>query len=224
MAGNSPVPGLGVGQLPTLTDLAQYRVNLSNQVEGIKASLYDFQTYATAGTTQMTFFQTPIGQSSKTKYDTNMEAAGSLPNPKNFLVTGIEVMFFPGSAVSIYGAGAVNKGILDQMAIFKSGYLEMFIGSKTYLTEAPLGVFPPSVGLSGFAARSDTTTAGATQAAQDGYAVWAGEPYKMNPPILLEPTQNFNVTLNWPTAVATPSGVDGRIGVRLRGLLYRNSQ
>jgi hypothetical protein len=41
---------------------------------------------------------------------------------------------------------------------------------------------------------------------------------------MLAPTQNFNVTLNFPTAVATPSGQNARIGVVLDGLLYRLSQ
>lgn len=44
----------------------------------------------------------------------------------------------------------------------------------------------------------------------------------MNPPVMLEPTQNFKVTLNFPTAVAITNA--GRIGVNLHGVLYRNSQ
>jgi hypothetical protein len=212
-------------QLPSLAQLKQYRVNLADQVEGIRGSLYDFQTYAFAGTTtQYTFFQVPIGQGNKTKEDTNMEAAGSLPNPKNFLIQGVELFLFPGSAISVIGALAVQNWLLDMNAMFKKGYLEIFIGSKTYLTEAPIGRFPPANGLSGFAARSDVTTAAATSSARDGYAVWAGKPYELSPWILLEPTQNFNVTLNFPTTAALPSGVDARIGVVLRGLLYRNSQ
>jgi hypothetical protein len=214
-----------IPQLPTLAQLKQYRVNLPDQVEGIRSSLYDFQTYANAGTTtQYTFFQVPIGQGGKTKADTNMEAAGSLPNPKNFLIQGVEIFFFPGSAISAIGALAVQNALLDQMALFRAGFLEIFIGSKTYLTEAPIGRFPPANGLSGFAARSDATTPAATSAARDGYAVWAGKPYELSPWILLEPTQNFNVTLNFPVTAALPSTVDGRIGVVLRGLLYRNSQ
>jgi hypothetical protein len=37
-------------------------------------------------------------------------------------------------------------------------------------------------------------------------------------------TQNFNITQNWPAALATPSGFNGRVGIKLDGLLYRNSQ
>ena len=38
-------------QIPSLGDLQQYNVNRPGQIEGIRASLYDFQTYANAGTT-----------------------------------------------------------------------------------------------------------------------------------------------------------------------------
>ena len=92
-------------QIPSLGDLQQYNVNRPGQIEGIRSSLYDFQTYAAAGTTtQYTFFQVPVGQSSKTLADTNMEAAGSLPSPKSFLVESIEVCIFPGLSPSTIGA------------------------------------------------------------------------------------------------------------------------
>lgn len=209
--------------VPSLAQLQTYAVNVAGQVEGVGASLYDFQTYANAGTTtQYTFFQVPVGQSSKTKADTNMEAAGSLPSPKNFLVQSIEVFFFPGVNPSVYGAGAVSAGINDTYIISKAGYLEFFIGSKTYLTEAPIGRFPPKNGLAGFAAASDTTTAGASQQYRTAYSTMAGKPYELFPWILLQPTQNFNVTLNFPSTTAISA--DARIGVVLHGILYRNSQ
>jgi len=46
----------------------------------------------------------------------------------------------------------------------------------------------------------------------------------MDPPVRLAPQQNFNVTLNWPAAVALPSTVAGRIGIVLDGLPYRLSR
>ena len=55
------------------------------------------------------------------------------------------------------------------------------------------------------------------------YAVFTGPVYQITP-VRLIPTQNFNVSLNWATAVALPSGVNGRIGVILGGFLYRLSQ
>jgi hypothetical protein len=51
-----------------------------------------------------------------------------------------------------------------------------------------------------------------------------GRPYYVEPSIFLISTQNFSVTINFPVAVATPSGFNGRVGIILDGYLYRNSQ
>lgn len=210
--------------IPTLDELKQYNVNRPGEYEGIRQSLYDFQTYASAGQTSLTFFQTPIGQSSKTKVDTNMEQAGALPAPKHFFVMSVEVMLFPGETTGQFNAAAsdLDKHSDDWYAFFKSGYLDLFIGSKSYLTEAPIGRFPPKNRLAGWAAvASNSATVGEVLI---DYASGAGQPYVLDPGVLLVPTQNFNVTLNWPTAVAMPSGNNARVGVILNGILYRLSQ
>lgn len=208
--------------IPTLDDLQKYNVNRAGQIEGIRQSLYDFQTYAQAGQTSLTFFQIPVGQSNKTLADTNMEAAGALPAPKRFLIESIEIHFFPGNAVSAFGAQAAAENINDVYDVAKSGWLDLFIGSKSYLTEAPLGRFPSSSGLGIFGAFADATTAGANMQSRIDYARFGGKVYQMEPPILLVPTQNFKITLNWPTAVAI--NANARIGVVMNGILFRNSQ
>ena len=156
--------------------------------------------------------------------DTNMEAAGSLPSPKSFLVESIEIVLFPGLSPSTIGAASANDFANDVYAFSKGGYVNFFIGSKSYLTEAPMGRMPPKNALHGWAAIADTTSAGAAQARKTSYASCAGQPYFLSPPILLVPTQNFNVTLNFPTTLAMPSGQDARVGVIMNGILYRNSQ
>ena len=216
MAGNNPM------SVPDLQSLEQYNVNRAGQIEGVRQSLYDFQTYPLAGSTQLTFFQSPIGQNGKTKADTNMTVAGSLPAPQRFLVQSIECHFFPGNAVSKTGGAVLASNLADCYAVANSGWLDFFIGSKSYLTEAPIGRFPPANGLAGVEALADTTTAAASRLSITDYARFGGEPYKLSPPILLVPTQNFNVTLNWPTAV--PITANARVGIVMKGILYRNSQ
>lgn len=236
--------------IPSLQDAASmYAVNRPGAFEGVRQSLYDFLIYPTAGATQFTFFALPRGQgqsshtgnagATKGLWDTNMDAAGQLPNPKSFLAESIEIIVEPGSvstaatftAQSVYAfiavpvaltvpisAGALNdKNILRQV-----GYLEFFIGSKAYLDEAPIGRFPPKTAFkidSSLATNSATT---GTAAISQGN--WAGRPYYLNPPVFLAPTQNFTVTLNFPVAVATPSGFNARVGIILDGFLYRQSQ
>lgn len=212
--------------VPSLQELEKFNVNRSGEFEAIRQSLYDFQTYAQAGQTSLIFFQVPAGQSGKTIADTNLELAGQLPNPKMHLVQSIELLFFPSVLPSIGpAADAPSQHVNDVYNVSKTGWLELFIGSKSYLREAPLGRFPPKTRLEVSSAIATSLTAGAATQSRDSYAVWAGRPYAVDPWILLKPTQNFQVTLNWPTNVALGAAdTAARIGVALDGVLYRNSQ
>lgn len=218
--------------IPSASQLQRYDVVQRNSVEGIRQSLYDFQTYAAAGQTQLSFFQVPQGQGTgiaggtKTLEDTNMDLAGNLPNPKAFLTQGIEIAFFPsGSPVTSAAALATKNMTNDVWAFIKQGYLQFFISSKAYLQEAPLAKFPARNFLRSDMAVALSTTASTTT---DQYVmelpVMAGAPFKMIPPITLRPTMNFNVTLNWGAVVALPSNTTARVGVYLTGILYRNGQ
>ena len=235
----------------TIPDVNSARTQFSvNRIEkeGIRQSLYDFLIYPTGGANQFSFFQQQQGQglsshpgnanAVKTIADTNMEAAGQLPNPKNFLVESIEVLFEPGSvatantftpvAPQFFAAAAaatVGNFIQDQNVIRITGELQFFIGSKSYLDEAPLGRFPPKTRAEFNGAVGYATTVAATNAVQGAFVFKAGgRPYYVEPSVFLESTQNFKVTLNFPIAQATPSGFNGRIGVILDGYLYRNAQ
>lgn len=226
MAPQAPAMRAGI---PTVDQLSKYSVNRQNQYEGIRQTLYDFLTYANAGQTQLSFFQVPVGQGGKTYADTNMQAAGTLPSPIKFLVQSIEIHFYPGvlnqPAEDVAAPFASPQFINDVAAVNKSGWLEFDVGSKNYLREAPLGVFPPKARLQGNAAIAGSI-AGATASSfnQASFATFGGRPYMVDPWILLEPTQNFIVNLKWPAGVALPSGIDGRIGVKLDGIYYRLSQ
>lgn len=224
------------GNIPNLAELQSYAVNRKGQYEGIRQSLFDFQTYAAAGQTSLTFFQVPIGQGGKTIADTNMDLSGSLAQPKHQLVESLEIYFYPlpispasdGQIVSNVTTIAPSEFANDVYAVGRSGSARLFIGSKTYNEEAPLMRYPPKVCLkTEFAVALEfkqTVAADAEEQVTADYATFHGRPYFINPAVLLIPTQNFSVTLTWPTAVALPSGQDARIGVVLDGILYRQSQ
>lgn len=207
----------------SLNDLNNYQVNRSGQQEAIWQPLYDSSAYAAAGQTSLTFFQVPNGQSSKTLDDTNMELAGSLPMPKRFLIQAIEIAFFSGVTPATHGAQAAANYVNDVNAFYKSGHFQLFIGSKPYLDESPLGVMPPGWGMYVASALADTTTAAADSQSMVQYARPIGRTYEITP-VLLESQQNFKVTLSWGTAVALPSTSAGKVFVRLLGTLYRLSQ
>lgn len=212
-------------KIPSLSDLQSYDVNRRGEYEGIRQSFYDFTTYANAGQTSLQFFQIPKGQSSKTIADTNMTSAGQLPQPQHFLVESIEIRFYPGVLPVLEDTTLTESEFTnDVYTVSKSGSLDFFIGSKTYLEEAPLDRFPPKTKLQANFAVEFTQAVAADQQHTMDYAAFVGRPYYLDPPVLLVPNQNFNVTLSWPTVVALPSGADARIGVTLDGILYRQSQ
>ncbi len=214
---------------PPVKALRKFDVNRPGLVEATRQSLYDFQVYAAAGQTQLTFFQVPKGQAGKTQDDTNLETAGALPRPKTQLIESIEVYFFPGVDIGTLATTlAETEYANDVQSFFESGFLDLFIGSKSYLIEAPIGRFPPKTRMYVNSAhaieRRQATPANAEDQVSTEYAVGIGRPYHLDPEIKLIHTQNFSVTLNWNTAVALPSGQAARVGVVLDGVLYRLSQ
>lgn len=219
-------------QIPNARQLRGYDVVQRNTVEGIRQTLYDFQNYAAAGQTSLSFFQVPQGQGTgigggvKTLEDTNMELAGNLPNPKAFLMQGIELFFFPaGTPVNMATANTARNMTNDMWTFMKQGWLQLFISSKAYLQEAPLAKFPARNFMrADLAAAVSNTNATTISASFAEVPTMSGAPYKVIPPITIRPTMNFNVTLNWTTAVAMPSTQQARVGVVLTGLLYRNGQ
>jgi len=203
----------------------RFNVNKQGSQEGLRQSLYHFQTYAAVGQTSLRFFQSSIGSGGLTKADTNMLQSGSLPSPQSFLLNSIQIYFFPGVNPMNDAAAAANDFINDTWAVNQyGGYLELTIGSKTYQSEAPLMKFPPANRLSVASAIADTTTAAASRVSAMNYASAAGALFKVNADMWIPPTQNFDVTLYWPTAVALPSTVAAKIGIVLDGVLYRSVQ
>ena len=233
-------------RIPTAADFNSRRVTNPSQSEVVRQRLYDYQLYPTAGSTQFAFFQQPIGQgitsavggtvsAGKTQWDTNMELGGTLPSGKAFLIESIEVVFFPGSVATANtytvikpyefnatAAATIGAQMADVNIIYQSGMLELNILSKNYLRETPLIAFPPKTQFNldvGIASNSATT---AVNLAENMRA--AGRPYYIDPTIALQPAVNFEVLIRYPSAVATPSGFNGRIGVILDGYFMRASQ
>ncbi len=238
-------PQRGVVDLEALGFEAGAVVNPS-QSEVIRQRLYDYQLYATAGTTSLSFFQQPIGAgittaagavagSAKSFHDTNMQLAGQLPSGMAYKIESIEVYFQPGSVSTANTFTAQGIGLWiavsavtqvaplnDVNTIMNSGLLELNVLQKNYLRESPLKAFPlkAELDVSAAVASNSATTAQTTI----GLAKATGRPYYLDLPITLKPALNFEVRLSWPGVVATPSGFNGRIGVILDGLLCRASQ
>lgn len=229
MARNAAPGPMGPYGIPNRGQLSQFVVNRAGW-EGIKQTLYDFTSYAAAGENTLNFFATPNGQGGKTFSDTNMTLAGQLPTNQEFLVTGLQVIFFPtvptvaADMPAFFGAQANLDSINDVYIFRRSGNLTFIIGSKPYLQEAPMSRFCPKNTFHLEAAVADQTTIAADLQTRVGYADVVGVPYVLAPgSLLLTSNQNFSISLNWPEglqAITNPA----RVGVVLDGFLYRRSQ
>lgn len=215
-------------QITSYDGLSQFNVNREGW-EGIRQTLYDYQAYAAAGVTQLTYFAVPTGQGGKTLSDTNMNLAGQLPANQEFLVQSIEVHFLPtvpavaADNPAAQGVKAIANIVNDTYRFYRTGNLQLVIGSKPYLTEAPMGRFPAKTA---FTINAAVALAGEVADANSriAYAQSTGRPYLMAPANLrLVSTQNFQVTLNWPEGVQAITN-PARVGVILDGILYRRSQ
>lgn len=214
----------------TIAEFNAFNVNRPGW-EKIRQSFYDRLTYLAAGQSVLQFFQQPAGQGGKTKSDTNMTLAGQLPKNQVFLVQGIEIFFFPttpsvaADLPAAFGAGQAADSINDVYVFHRFGNLELFIGSKSYLQEAPLGKFPSSRNFHIEAALADATTAAANLQSRIAYASSVGRPYALTPPVLLIENQNFSLSLNWPEGLqALPSGNPAVVHASLEGIQVRRSQ
>jgi hypothetical protein len=232
--------------IPTAADFAAYRVTNPNFAEVVKQPLYDYLIYPGAGTQSLAFFQTPVGAgitsalgatagTVKTFSDTNIELGGQLPSGFEFLADAIRLEFYPGSVstASTYtpqvvgnwaavAAATMTAAVNDCNTFWQSGRLEFNVLGKNYTRGTPLIKFPPGAkfDLDGYASSNSATTA----ALYSAILVPSGDPYDLLPPVSLQPSINFNVTLIWPAVVALPSGFNARVGVILEGNAKRAGQ
>jgi hypothetical protein len=204
----------------SLAALAAYNPNRPDATEAIWQPFYDFTSYAAAGQTSLAFFQTPNGSGGKTYADTNMTLAGQFPAPTAFLCTAVMIAFFPGGLPSATGTqGAISAYWNDSVEVANGGWLELSIGSKVYLRDAPIGKFAPNFTVNGVFGGMGSSTAGVISSV--GFARAAGRYYEITP-FLIPQSQNFSVQLFWPTVVDVVA--TGRIGCILDGFYYRQSQ
>jgi hypothetical protein len=232
---------------PTPQDFDEYSVTNPNWSQILRQSLYDYQLYPTAGQQQMLFFTVPIGAgvtsavgavagTAKTRLDTNMQQGGTLSSGKRQMVEAIEVDFQPGSvstantytvasmlAFAVAAAATVGQAwVNDITSFYQSGQLEFKVLDSVVHSDTPLRKFPAATQFVIDAAiASNSATVGEVIAAKAGIV---GPLRELSPPIALEPTVSFNVSLNWPAAVATPSGFNARVGIVLQGYEQRVGQ
>lgn len=202
----------------------QYRTQRAELPEDLWQPLYDRANYPATGTSLVSFFSVPRGQSAtllntfngtttwtaaskgKTFRDTNMENANVVPT-KMFKAVGVSW----GILHSI--VNSANNAV-DREVLRGGGYLQFRIVDKDILF-LPLILIPE---LNPFSAISTT----ATSTTINGTAGGGGQNvpmYKFPIPITLNPYENFTVTLNFDNS--PPINATADIDITLHSYMRR---
>jgi hypothetical protein len=238
-AGTGIVMIKGMPVFGRLAQLNQYAVML-NSWEAINQEMYDSAAYVTAGQNQLNFFTTGVGAGigvltglAKSPEDTNMSQGGQFPSGQAYIMSTLEVDFQPGissagfAATELPAVGpaavAIASAINDTYKFYYTGFLQLVVGSKPYMTVGPLIRFAPARSFDVSGAMSNATTPAAALYAAALFGMARGPVYSLAPNnYLLAPTVNFNITLNWITVETVASAA--RVFVRFGGQLFRAAQ
>jgi len=173
--------------------------------EGLSWPLWDSATVATGATTLLTLFQVPVGTSSKTKLDTNMNAAGLIQQGTIYQVQSI--------GFGLQKSAATVIPLPEYREILETGYLMLTVAEREMfsarLTMLPFGGGPfVSAG----------PAAGGEQVPNAGTPAH-GARYTLKRKLRIPKNVHFEVTLNWPTA-PTPTAAITAI-VWFDGIMWR---
>lgn len=184
----------------------------ANEPQSFPHIYYDTQTYVSAATLNLTFFQSV--QADKTLG--NIEAPGSLPTPKFFALEsiGVDVLLRPAAQAGHAATGPIDD--VAQLVLQGRGTLEFNYQNKVY-GPWPLSAFQASGGPTGFGWATMTAEA---QVSYANNGIPNGIGFGMNQQIIFKPNANFSFTLRWPAALTLAAG-NTLLRIWLYGGLYQ---
>jgi hypothetical protein len=198
--------------------LAKVTPQSANQPEVVPAVMFDTQTYTSATTTLLTFFNG--GQTDASL--SNVPNGGNLPQPQYFEIQRIfmEVLGRPtvsAAAGTIPQAGNIDD--LNQLLLTGRGYATFTLASKGFPT-IPLSFLgaPGGVDQGVMGVLSGTTVAAASQVKEYGHGAANGG-FPINGQWIIPPAQSFSATMTWPAALTLTGNL--LIRLSLLGNLYR---
>lgn len=213
-------------QSPTM-GVADWRAGFAiinpGEQEVISSMLYDYQTYTSAATTQLTFFNSLPAN----RFAGNMQLAGQLPAGNSFLVMAIRLAAIPDVSELATAAGAdgdADGALQDINILLRDAIVTLFIGQKDYGSWPALAL-PGGMGATGEMGNIGTTVAGSNQQFQSGLNGYADPRavYSLSVPLAIPEQYNFRLVLDFAAAVTLNGGDTQLIGM-LDGELMRPSQ
>lgn len=189
--------------------------------------VFDTAIYAAAGQDNLVLLSVPEGgqlndnSRAKTMEDTNLQAAGSLPQNQAMLVKGVQLLFLPNGAIGHAETDATCTAAKllanDVSAFYNFGLLHLALKGVDIIKDGPLSLYPPQSHIEGSAAIANTDT-------DNNRTIelinCKGHPYPIEP-FTWRGGEVITAKLLWPNGkVALPSGLTGRVKIRLYGDIY----
>jgi hypothetical protein len=189
--------------------------------------VFDTAIYAAAGQDNLVLLSVPEGgqlndnSRAKTMEDTNLQAAGSLPQNQAMLVKGVQLLFLPSGAIGHAETDATCTAAKllanDVAAFYNYGLLHLALKGVDIIKDGPLSLYPPQSHIEGSAAMVNTDT-------DNNRTIelinCKGHPYPIEP-FAWRGGEVITAKLLWPNGkVALPSGLTGRVKIRLYGDIY----
>jgi hypothetical protein len=200
-----------------LSVIAKYTPFVGNVVEAHEQPFWSTVTYPAAGFTQQEVAFFNVAESASSPSVTNMPQASQFPNPTNFLVLGAEINFFSGAAPT-EGAGAGKTALDDLVTVITGPFRFRFkVNNKVYYEDAPLASLPPHYSFSSSQAATATSVVG-------GYGSVTGQVRGFSGIIIPSNTIFSCSIVADETGIALPSGLPGKLQVKLRGIYYTLAQ
>jgi len=217
--------------------------------QAIRWQWYSYVTYPSAGTTELNFFGQVAGQAGVTLQDTNLPKAGSF-GQTHFQLKSISTDIQIG-VNDVDGFTRANQATLDTRALasdflggfVQAGVLNFSVGARPFATVVKPFQYAPPPGSPLDLANTYVNQISAAPVPAAGAAQVVGVPwvtqtkmrsnvYFVDPNILIEAEQQFNVKLSFPsgvvpvlaTNVVNDSTNPLKVGVILDGLLLRPVQ
>jgi len=190
---------------------------IPGQPERIPWTWFDTQTYTTAVTSQLDFFQSVNAD----KVLSNMVAAGQIPSPQYFDLYQCSIAYLTPVSIAAAGAVANANGAINDVRNLSNGSASFQVANKDYW-QGPQFALPCGGG-----PYTDMSLAGTYTAGQGQFAQFAnnGAPdlrnrYSFWGDITLPHNQNFLWRLNWSAPITLNVG-STLIKVWMDGYLYR---
>ena len=211
-----------------------------NSWQSLRKTWYSYVTYPVAGQTQTSFFGNVAGQTGVTIQDTNMTKAGSF-GQTHFLLMGIRMDIRPKADFQLNRAMTADADALFSdlyLGLAQAGVLQINIGARPFIQlPNPFLYAPPADGRPVLRWNGARSGALPTQVSSNPHAELNNDIdnlYRVDPMVLIEAEQGFDVSLLYPTNPA-PSVIATNIitndttaclqvGVSLEGIMYRPVQ